>query len=279
MLNEPPENNRRPHPLELKPKAPPPPSSEQGEQGTMHIPSVPPNLTRFLIAINVFIFVVFGLFLPDIYADLVAQGANQQQRVLRGAEYHRLFTAMFLHGGLAHLFFNMYALYIIGSRVEMLFGHLRFTLIYFLGGLAGSILSVVFSSPFSSSVGASGAVFAIFGAEMIFLYQHRKLLGEGGKREFKSMLWIAGLNFAIGIFSSLSDSPVRIDNWGHVGGLVGGLILTWFIAPLFLLKRHPERELSFIAYDVNPLKDRYQAISLYIAGLLFILIIARQFLT
>src|SRR5690606_30425031 len=117
---------------------------------------------------------------------------SRAHEVLVQGQYHRLFTAMFLHAGLLHIFFNMYALYLFGSILEPLFGHLRFIIIYLLGGLTGSVLSVVLGDPnppfaqmvfAGASVGASGAVFAIFGAEMVFIYRHRALLGERGRAQ------------------------------------------------------------------------------------------------
>lgn len=279
MMNEPPENSRRPHPLEVKPKPPQQPVEPQNQQMMLHIPVVKPYATYILIAINLAIYLIFGMLLPEVYDEFVRYGANQQTRVLTQGEYHRLLTAMFLHGGFAHVIFNMYALYAIGSQIESLFGHVRFLLIYFLGGIAGSILSVMFNDPFTFSVGASGAVFAIFGAEMVYLYHHRKLLGAQGRAALQNLLWIAVLNFGIGIFSSLSSEGVTIDNWGHAGGLIGGLILAWYISPILIPKRDPTRPDVFVAADINPLKNRYTVISLYLAGLIVLLIVAQQFIS
>lgn len=274
MLNEPPDHQRRVHPLERQPDPVSETQQAQPEQRVMlHIPVVQPYITYLLIAINVLVFVV-GEFNPSMGSAFVENGANNQVLVLADGEYLRLLYAMFLHAGFAHVFFNMYALFAIGASVERMFGHVRFGLIYLLGGLTGSILSVVLNGPRIYSVGASGAVFAIFGAQIIYLYQHRKLLGENGWRELRSLLFYAGLNLLIGLTSALSPGGVNIDNWGHIGGLAGGVILTWFTGPVFLLRQHPRHDGAFLAEDANPLRRSYQVYFLFTAALLAMLIAA-----
>lgn len=281
MQNDPQsDKKRRPHPLEQQPV---PPSSQpdgpDGEDGgsriTLHIPVVQPFATYTLIAINVVVFVLaFILMDSDQANELYAWGASNKVAVLTFGEYHRLFTAMFLHGGLPHLLFNMYALWIIGQTVERFFGHWRFLLVYFLGGLGGSVLSVVMNPANVNSVGASGAVFAIFGAEMIFLYQHRKLLGAAAMMQLRQLAIIAGINFAYGILTTLNPGGISIDNWGHVGGFLGGMIMAWLIGPIFIVKRHPEHPAALISEDINPLEKRYQSALIYVSVLLGILIFA-----
>lgn len=274
MLNEPPDHERRRlHPLE-RPIEPSPQQPRRDDQQVMlHIPFVKPYFIWGIIVINVVIFAI-GEFSPTLGFNFIFYGANNQVAVLIDGEYLRLFSAMFLHGSLPHVFFNMYSLYAIGSSVEGLFGHTRLALIYVLGGLTGSLLSVLFNGPMVVSVGASGAVFAVFGAEIIYVYQHRKLLGDNGRRQLRQLLIFAGINFAFGLLSSLNLGAVSIDNWAHIGGFLGGAFLTWYIGPLFLLRRHPQREGAFLAEDANPLRKSYQAVSLYTAALLGLLIAA-----
>jgi len=272
MLNDPEPPKRNPHPLEQQPQALEQSSQPARPQIRVRMPIVRPSMTYVLIAINVIIFLV-GMLSPRLEAQILREGASRPVEVLIQGEYYRLFTAMFLHGSLAHIFFNAYALYIIGSSLEPLFGHGRFTSIYLLGGLAGSVLSVVMGDLTSNvgSVGASGAVFAIFGAEMIYLYRHRKLLGERGQAQFRNMLFLIAVNFLIGIISSTPGANVRIDNWAHLGGLVGGLILTWLVGPIFALKLNPLAPEAAVAEDTNPFHQKYWAISLYGIGLIAIL--------
>jgi rhomboid protease GluP len=280
MLNNPPPGKpRRPHPLEQGPMPPPQepggPDEPQNQRVMLHIPVVRPYVVYALIAINVLIFFLAFYAFSDIQRlQLYNWGANNQRAVLEFGEYYRLLTAMFLHGSLVHILFNMYALWIIGQTVEGLFGHVRFVLIYFLGGLAGSILSVMLNPAGVTSVGASGAVFAIFGAEMIYLYEHRTLLGAIGRAQLRQLLMIAGINFAYGILTTFSPGGVRIDNWGHVGGFIGGLIMARLIGPIFIVRQHPQVRGALTADDINPLHRRQQPVLIYVSALLTLLILA-----
>jgi rhomboid protease GluP len=164
---------------------------------------------------------------------LLLGGILDFNRILRG-EYYRLFTAMFLHGGLAHVALNGYALWIFGQTVERFFGHSRFTLIYFLGGLAGNILEFAISRGFA--LGASGAVFAIFGAEMAFLYRNRPIFGANAERNLRS-LWITlFINLAFGIYTQFDPSVGRIGLAAHAGGFLIGVLMGWFIGPRYELE-------------------------------------------
>lgn len=240
----------------------------------LRIPLAPARATYVLLAINLLVFAL-GFLLPDLGERLFAQGASRAYEVLVLGQYHRLVTAMFLHGNLAHIFFNMYALYIIGRGIEPVFGSTRFTLIYLLGGLAGSVFSVAMGNPdpFQGvpSVGASGAVFALFGAEMVYLYRHRALMGERAGRQLRSLLMLLGLNLFIGLASWTSGSRIRIDNWAHIGGLIGGLVLTWLLGPIFKAEIDPTQPARLIAHDTNPLPKNYWLVSVYGIALIGIL--------
>ncbi|CAG1772928.1 partial Rhomboid protease GluP, partial [uncultured bacterium] len=279
MLNDPPPEKRRVHPLEQPPQQPPPTPDDQPPQPqrhpvTLHIPSVRPTVTYALLAINIGIFIIRVLS-PALDEQFFLWGANNQTAVLFNGEFYRLFTSMFLHasiydgaGGFAmqnslHLIFNCYILYQVGSSVERLFGHARFAIIYLLGGLAGSIASAVLGDARSFSVGASGAVFAVMGAQLIYLYQHRKLLGASGRAQMQGVITFMVINFAFGLLTTVGRAGVRVDNWAHFGGAFGGVLLAWFIAPLYIVRRHPERPNALLGEDINPLKNRYWIVSLF----------------
>jgi rhomboid protease GluP len=276
MLNDeqPPEPKRKLHPLEEHPQPLQPIDEGQPARPSLifRVPLIRPTVTYVLLAINIVVFVVGALSL-NAQVALFEFGVSSPREVLLGGDYYRLVTAMFLHGSIMHIFFNAYALYIIGSYIERLFGHTRFAIIYLLGGLGGSVLSVIMGdlSANVGSVGASGAVFAIFGAEMIYLYRHRELLGQRGRDQLRNLLVLLGVNFFIGIASSTPGARVRIDNWAHLGGLLGGLVLTWFIGPRFVAAPHPAAENALIADDTNPLDTKYWAVSLYLIGLVLVL--------
>ncbi|MBL8145869.1 MAG: rhomboid family intramembrane serine protease, partial [Anaerolineae bacterium] len=243
-----------------------------------------------LIAINVAIFALRVLS-PALNVQLVEWGANNQTAVLVNGEFHRLLTAMFLHAGLLdargqlvaqnalHLVFNMYALWIIGGPQERMFGHVRFGLIYLLGGLTGSVASALLGGPDVYSIGASGAVFAIFGAEFVFWYRHRLLFGAGGRARLRSLASLLVINLAFGLLANLGGGPFRIDNLAHIGGMIGGVALTWFLGPYYNLRRDPDKPMEFIAEDTNPLRNNVAVVVIYASALLLALIAGRLILT
>lgn len=289
MFNDPPPERRKQHPLEQEPPQRPPESGAPRpvqQQLTLHIPSVKPNVTYILIAINIAVFLIRATS-PQLDEQIFLWGANHQPDVLVSGELHRLLTSMFLHASIftargdyalqytIHIIFNMYLLYVVGRQIEQLFGHVRFALIYLLGGLAGSVLSAVLGGADVYSVGASGAVFAILAAEFVYLYQHRKLLGARGRAQMQSLIIMAVMNLLFGALTGVVGASIRVDNWAHIGGLIGGLALTWAIGPIFIVRRHPQQPNALIGEDINPLKKRYWAVSLYAIVLMVILIVAR----
>jgi rhomboid protease GluP len=148
-------------------------------------------------------------------------GARVTELILEG-QWWRFITPVFLHGSVTHIFFNMYALLSLGSLLERHFGHGRFVLLYFLGAFAGNVFSFLLTDGYS--VGASTAVFGLVAAEVIFFYQNRKLFGSQAKQAIGNAVFIIGVNLFIGLAPG-------IDNWGHVGGLLGGAMFAWFAGP------------------------------------------------
>lgn len=276
MSETPPEQPRHPlqadeshpisgHPLSDKPKEKNKPNRIRVNIAFEGLPTRA-TLTYILIGINVAIFLV-GFLFQDINNQLLLFGWSDPQRILVGGEYYRLFTAMFLHGSAAHIFFNAYALYVIGVNVEKLFGHQRYLIIYMLGGLCGSILSVALGNYNVPSIGASGAVFAVWGAEAIHLYMHREMYGPVVQQRLRSVIIFMGINLFLGF-----TSP-RIDNWGHIGGMIGGGILAWLIGPKF--KPTADHENKRVLFkDTNPLNKHFNTLIYFISGMILVLIAA-----
>ncbi len=163
-----------------------------------------------------------GVFQPNL-ATLVLMGAKVNDRIARG-DYWRLLTATFLHANLIHIFFNGYALYALGPETERIYGTWRFLGLYVLAGLAGSLASYLMSP--AISVGASGAIFGMIGGLGVFYYLNRATLGDFGKAQVQNMVTIAMVNLFIGF-----AAQGTIDNWGHMGGLVGGALAGLTLAP------------------------------------------------
>ena len=167
-------------------------------------------------------------------------GANYGPDTLSG-QWWRLVTYMFLHGGVMHIFFNMWCLWDLGRLCESLYGRWTYAAIYFLTGIAGGLASVGWN-PLVLSVGASGAVFGLAGALIASFY-----LGEFSIPRFaisgtlRSLVIFAVFNLVIGQFFG------GVDNACHIGGLVSGLILGALIAKLAPQVDDPVRRIGVIS--------------------------------
>ena len=131
-------------------------------------------------------------------------------------QYYRLFTGAFLHANIFHLAFNCYALYIIGSQLESFLGKFKYLIVYLFSVLTGSLMSVIFLGN-GASVGASGAIFGLMGSLVYFGYHYRVYLGNVVKTQIIPLIVT---NLMLGFLIS------GIDNFGHIGGLIGGVLIT-----------------------------------------------------
>ena len=172
-----------------------------------------PMITYWLIAVNVILYVVPILF--GQYNDLI-NNYSVWGPAIREGQVYRLFTGMFLHGGLVHLLFNCYALYVIGSQVESFLGKFKFLVIYLVAGISGALFSMIFGGNYAS-IGASGAIFGLMGALVYFGYHYRVYLGNVVKSQIIPLIV---LNLALGFFMT------GIDNFAHIGGLIGGTLMS-----------------------------------------------------
>lgn len=164
-------------------------------------------------------------------AMLVRWGALWRPAVEAG-EYWRVFTAMFLHGGWAHLLFNAYALYMLGRFSEEVLGPLRYFVTYVTAGLAGAAASTLNTQQAGLSVGASGAIMGLLGAIIVVLILRRGAWPEAWRR---TLLWNLVLLGAIQIF--IGFQLPMVDNAAHVGGMIGGGAMALVVAPGGLLGR------------------------------------------
>lgn len=178
-----------------------------------------PRFTMILIGIHLILFVLMELAggSQNPYV-LILFGAKLNELIVQG-EWWRLVTPMFLHIGFIHLLFNNIALYFIGGVAEKIYGSIRFLFIYLIAGITGVISSFYFSP--SLSAGASGAIFGLFGSLLYFGVRYRNLF-------FRTMgndvIMIVLLNLAIGLMF-----PNMIDNFAHLGGLLGGFLASFAI--------------------------------------------------
>ena len=209
------------------------PQPQQPRPIQVAVPNAKPTVTYAILGVTIFIYLLqlAGQYLLQV--DLAAALGMKVNSLIRAGQIWRLITPVFLHDstlpyGLLHIGFNMYALFLYGRGLEARFGHWRFTLLYFLAAYAGNVLSFLVTP--SPSLGASTAVFGLLAAEGIFIFQNRQLLGNRAGRAIMNILYIAGINLLIGFSSS------SIDNFGHIGGMLGGVLFTWFGGPRWKLE-------------------------------------------
>jgi membrane associated rhomboid family serine protease len=177
--------------------------------------------TLILITVNIIVFAISyitaGSFDEPVWTlSLLKMGAEFNPYTL-DKEWYRIFTHMFLHGNIPHLAFNMYALFSVGSEVESMTGTKKMLWVYFVSGIAAALSSLFFSL-FAIGVGASGAIFGLFGFALIInLFVSRK--------EGRSMSPIL-INFAVFLgINLLMAKAVNADNAAHFGGLAAGIII------------------------------------------------------
>lgn len=174
-------------------------------------------VTSILILINVIVFfAMFAYSGANITGGALLQFGALNSVLVQNGQFWRLITAGFVHSGILHLLFNMYALYLIGTQLENFVGKWKFLLIYFFSMVSASLMSCIFN-PYSISVGASGAIFGLLGALVYFGWHYRLYLGSILRNQ---IIPIIVLNLVLGFLVS------GIDNAAHIGGLIGGLLIS-----------------------------------------------------
>jgi len=175
--------------------------------------------TYILIALTIAFYVYTswqgGNFL-NTHIDMILLYGQVNSLVIYSGQYYQLFTSMFVHANIAHLAGNMLFLLIFGLRSEEMFSLPEYLSIYFLGGLTGNLLSLLLLPIGVPSVGASGAIFAMFGAATIY-----------ARRTLRQSI-IGALIFAFFLLF-LSSGP-GVNNFAHIGGLVTGLLIGYLLA-------------------------------------------------
>lgn len=194
-----------------------------------------PIITYSIIALCAIMFVISGMGYST--EKLLLFGANYGPLVKSG-EFYRLVLCMFLHAGLIHIGLNMYSLFIVGPRVEDFFGKWKYLIIYFVSGISASLLSVGMNGNIIS-VGASGAIFGLFGALVYFGYSYRGYIGTIIRSQ---IVPIVLYNLLMGFFIP------GIDMWGHIGGLIGGIITAKTLGTIENKKYNPSDIALFIIY-------------------------------
>jgi rhomboid protease GluP len=179
------------------------------------------KLTYALITINILVYLVSALYSYSIVdmdlKILVHMGALFSPYTVEQGEWWRLMSAMFLHGGMTHLLMNMFSLYIVGRGAEIYFDTKSYLSIYLFSGLIGGLASLTMH-PESVGIGASGAIFGLFGALAGFFFAHREKISTHSKAFMKDFGIIIGINLMIGF------SIPAVDVSAHTGGLFVGML-------------------------------------------------------
>lgn len=206
-------------------ETPPPAYAEASpppQRVSVKMPAVKPTLTYVIIGATTLVYVLQMLSKAVLNVDYPAYLGMKINEAILAGQLWRLMTPMLLHGSIMHIGFNMYALYVIGAGMESRMGHARFLLLYLVSGFAGNVFSFFFTD--ANSLGASTAIFGLLAAEGVFLYLNKELFGQRARKALSNIVMVAVVNLMIGL------SP-GIDNWGHVGGLIGGLIFAFIGGP------------------------------------------------
>src|SRR5712692_4720585 len=189
-----------------------------------------PVATYVIVALDIVIFLLTEAAGGSKNTDVLMEFGAAYGPYFRRGEYWRLVMPMFLHIGWLHLLVNMYALYVLGRILERVYGYGRYTFLYVATGMGSAYLTMkiseVLRNPPSVAAGASGAIFGIAGVMLVTGYLHRDLVPPRWGRAFgRGILPFILLNLVFGF------SIPHIDNWGHVGGLVTGMLLATLIPP------------------------------------------------
>ncbi len=201
--------------MDVPPQTPPP-------LRILHQTTYPVRATYVLLGMSIFVYLVQIASETFLETDVPALFGANHPALLADGQLWRLVTPLFLHGSLLHIGFNMYALLILGRDMETILGWRRFLALYFSAGVMGNVFSALFTA--SWSLGASTALFGIIAFELVFVYLNRDFFGRRAETLIRQALGLAAINFVIGL------SP-GIDNWGHLGGFLGGLVFAWLAGP------------------------------------------------
>ena len=198
-----------------------------------------PNMTYLLLAIQIVVFVLMSVFGGSTNTNtLILFGAKFNPAIIAG-QYWRFVTPIFLHIGFTHILMNSITLYFLGAEMERIYGSFRFLIIYLLGGIMGNVMSFAFSN--SLSAGASTSLFGLFAAAIVLGRMYPSNYAIRHMAQGFTILIV--LNFITGLTSS------GIDNWGHLGGAIGGALSAIFISmPGYIGPLHKKRIGAGVVY-------------------------------
>jgi membrane associated rhomboid family serine protease len=211
-------------------------------------------ITRYLIALNVLAYLwelhvagpgMLTMFGTDRLQIVLQDGALWPTAVLEGGQWWRIFTSAFLHAGLLHITLNMISLYVLGRFIEAIAGSWRMLFVYVLSMIASGLGVIYFSAPNAPTLGASGAIFGLFGALFAIGFK----LGKPGMQLVRDNLGILLLNLV------MTFAIPGISKAAHVAGLIAGFIITFLVY-------YPRRRVQPAVVDATtgePYEGEYQS--------------------
>lgn len=185
-------------------------------------PQSTPFVTYGIIVLTVIVFLLQVGTQYFLKVDVPSAYGIKYNPYIDSGQFWRLITPVLLHGSVMHIGFNMYAVYILGRGLEQFYGHGRFLLLYLLGGFTGTTFSYLLTA--NPSLGASTATFGLLLAYGVLGYRNRNVFGQQSQRIVRNVVQVALINIVLGLTPG-------IDNWGHIGGAIGGALLAWFGGP------------------------------------------------
>ncbi|KAF8097266.1 hypothetical protein N665_0292s0044 [Sinapis alba] len=194
--------------------------------------------TSVLLAINVI------MYIAQVASNgrVLTWGAKVNSLIDKG-QLWRLATSSVLHANPMHLMINCYSLNSIGPTAESLGGPKRFLAVYLTSAVASAAMSYWFNK--APSVGASGAIFGLVGSVAVFVMRHKQMV-RGGNEDLMQIAQVIALNMTLGLVSR------GIDNWGHIGGLLGGTAMAWLVGPQWK-HEHTTRDGRRVFVDSAPI--------------------------
>lgn len=233
------------------------------------IPKYPTIISSILSIILVLMYLI-EIYFNASYNDqsLIMLGAKWNEGIIRG-EFWRFFTPTLLHGNIFHLLLNLTALLVFGKEVESIYGPISFCILFIFSSWGAILCSFVFSD--GIAIGASGALFGIIGALLVFYYKNKDKI-SGAILKYKSIYTMILINLIFGILIP------KIDNFAHIGGLITGISLSSLITPTYIFEQSTDNRVTLKHKDKTFKKVLASLLSLFTLSLLTLISIKNSFL-
>ena len=231
---------------------------DEEDQVPQRTPSQTPYVTYGMLGLIALIFALMYHFGGGDVSSVSLEFGAKDNELIRQGQWWRLVTPIFLHGNFVHLLVNSLSLWQLGGSLERIYGSRKFFLIYMGAGIAGNLLSFQFSP--TQSLGASGALFGLIGAGLVFPIKFRNLIPVANRNKILSQLGMITI-FNLGLGYSMRGI---VDNSAHIGGLIGGALVALFLVPDALEVVPPSR---MNVYAIKLSTAAFIVITLLSAGL------------